>query len=123
MNERKTHNPDTTNSAEREMQKLQNLAERFKSGKITETEKIVLKQIANDYIAKHDTGDYGYYPENPNPDISYNEIAFYDLPNGLCLEGFAGTRQNIFEFGNVLTAEERDRRIEYLESTSKNPEK
>jgi len=79
-------------------------------------------KIANGYIPTQNTGDHGYYGEHPNSKTGYDEYAFYDLPNGLCLEGRAYVGANTFEFHNVLTVKERDERIEYLISTAKDDE-
>lgn len=103
------------------MEKLQDLAFKFKNGEITEEEKDIFEQIASDYVMKHGMGDYGYYSEGPlHEGVSFMEYTFYNLPNSLCLEGQAGNHQNIFKFsGNVFTAEEKDKRINYLESSHK----
>ena len=122
MNEFKMDKVRTEMSAEMGVEKLRDLAERFKSGEITEEEKDAFIKLADAHIAKHDTGDHGYYGEYLNPNTSYDEYAFYDLPNGLCLEGRAMCRQNIFQFHDVLTTEEREKRIAYLESTAKEEE-
>ncbi len=98
---------------------IQNLAERFKSGEITEEEKGTLQKLADEYISYNSTGDHGYYAEDPSPGTSYNEFAFYDLPNGLHLEGGAGNHSNNFTFHDVLTTEEMEKRIAYLKSTAK----
>jgi len=112
----------TSMSAEMGIEKLQNLAEQFKNGKTTEEEKNTFIKLADSYIVEHNTGDYGYYGDCPSPNTSYDEYAFYDLPNGLCLEGRAMCRQNVFQFHDVLTAEEREKRIAYLKSTSEDEE-
>lgn len=122
MSEFQMDNMKMEASAETGVEKLQNLAERFKSGEATEEEKSEFIKLADAHIAKHDTGDHGYYGEYPNPNTSYDEYAFYDLPNGLCIEGRAMCRQNIFQFSDVLTAEEREKRIAYLKSTAKSEE-
>ncbi|MFC1612984.1 hypothetical protein ACFL23_01495 [Patescibacteria group bacterium] len=109
-------------SAEIGNEKLQNSAEQFKQGEMTEEEKSAFVKLADAYIAENGTGDHGYYGDCPSPSTSYDEYAFYDLPGGLCLEGRAMCRQNVFQFHDVLTAEEREKRIAYLESTSEDEE-
>ena len=110
--------PKKENSNEDAIEKLQNLAVKFKSGEITEEEKVIFEQLADDYIDKNGTGDYGYYSDGPSQGMSFMEYGFYDLPNNLCLVGEAGNHQNTFRFGGeALTVEERKERIAYLKST------
>ena len=107
---------------EKSMERLQKLAVQFKNGKISDEEKNEMNKLAKDYISHEHVGNHGYYADSPSKDTSYTEYSFYDLPNGLCLEAEAGNHDNTFHFSEVLTAEERDKKIAYLKSMAEGKE-
>ncbi|GEM_PF-5221354 len=101
---------------EEDKERLQELAVKFKNGTVTEEEKGTFLKFADAYVESHQ--DVSYYADHPSNVTSFMEYIFCDLGNGLHLEGEAGNHQNAFTFShNVLTTEETDKRIAYLEST------